>query len=232
MLNADLGVGCNSSGGCNNNTNGCSRISDFCIKRNDTKPSFKIAVSDCDGVVDLTDENLVLEASMWLESKLKANIDNSATTIQFADNIGFDQVSVGDIVIAASPRNSEKMLILSIDETAKSITVQRGYSLPPSAQPWQKGTALKIFKFLDEPAEIESVFEDVTQIDGSVQNELVETFMVFNWQNNQTNLAGCYLLEFKLIMISGLGDVVWTKRTPMSENGFLINIIDSSTPNT
>lgn len=230
MLNADLGVGCNSTGGCNS-LNGCPRTPDFCIKRNDTKPSLKISISDCDGVVDLTEENLVLEASMWFESKLKTNIEISTTIIQFADNIGFDQIYVGDIIIVSRPRNPERMLVAAIDETSKSITVQRGHS-SSVAQAWPKGTSLKIFKFLDEPAEIESVFDDITQLDGSVQNELVETFMVFNWQTNHTNLAGCYWFEFKLIMMSDTGDIVWTKRTPMNENGFLVNIIDSSTPNT
>lgn len=230
MLNADLGVGCSSSGGCNS-ANGCSKTPDFCIKRNDTRPSFRISVSDCDGVVDLTDENLVLEASMWFETKLKNNIENSATVIQFADNIGFDQILIGDVIIVSRPRNPERMLVTAIDESAKSVTVQRGYS-SSSAQVWPKGTSLKIFRFLDAPADIESVFDDVTQLDGSVQNELVETFMVFNWQNNHTSLSGCYFFEFKLIMISNSSDVLWTKRTPMNDNGFLINIIDSSTPNT
>lgn len=235
MLNVDLGVGCNSNGGCDNNASGCFRTPDLCIKRNDTKPSFKISISDCDGVVDLTDNNLVLEANMWFEAKLKNNIDNSATNLSFADNVGFDQVDVGDVVIASSPRNLERMLVTAVNESNKSITVQRAYSSTPSipsmSKAWLKGANLKIFKIIDQPAQIESVFEDVTQVDGSVQNELVETFMVFNWQQNHTNLAGCYFFEFKLIMISDSGDVVWIKRTPMNENGFLINIIDSSTPN-
>jgi hypothetical protein len=232
MLNADLGVGCNSNsnGGCANQ-NGCPRVPDFCIKRNDTKPSLRISVSDCDGASDLTGEGLVLEASMWFEAKLKRAITNSETIISFADNMGFDQISIDDIIIVNKPRSPEQMVVIDINESDKTISVRRSHA-STSASSLAKGTALRIFKFIDEPAEIESVFEDIIQTDGGSQNELVETFMVFNWKDGHTNLAGCYWLEFKLIMLSDSNDILWTKRTPLSDYGFLISVIDSSTPNT
>lgn len=230
MLNADLGVGCGSNSGCDNK--GCPRAPDFCIKRNDTKPSLKIAISDCDGVVDLTEDNLVLEASMWFKSKLKTSIDDVDDLIYLADNIGFDQISVGDVMIADRPRSPEYFLISSINENDKTITVSRGHN-SSLVSSWPKGTVLRIFKFIDSPAEIESIFEEVTQVDGSVQTELVETFMVYHWINGQTDLPGCYFFEFKLMKISDGGDeIIWTKRTPLSEEGFLVSVIDSATPNT
>lgn len=228
MLNADLGVGCGSSGGCA--SNGCSRTPDFCIKRNDTRPSLKIAMTDCDGVVDLTDQNLILEANMWFEAKLKTTITNSSTVLVFADNIGFNQVLVGDIIIMDRPRDPEHMLVTDISESDKSITVQRAYNATV-ADSWSKGTTLRIFRFMDAPGEIESVFEQVEKVDGNSQEELVDTFLVFNWETSHTSLAGCYFLEFKILMVADSGEISWTKRVPLSEQGFLISVIDSPTPN-
>lgn len=236
MLNAEIGVGCGGSADGCGGSGDCLKAPDFCIKRHDTRPSFKISVSDCDGVLDLTDENLALEASMWFEAKLKSNISNSATTIQFADNVGFDQISIGDVIVTSHPRNSEKMLVTAIDENVKSVSVQRGYSstpsIPPMSQNWPKGTALKIFRFIDEPSEIESVFGDVTNLDGTTMNELLETFLVFNWEDVHTGLPGCYKMEFKLMRISpSTAEVEWTKRFPLSSDGFFINVVDSATSN-
>lgn len=231
MINADIGVGCGgSSGGCGD-SGGCPDTPDFCIKRHDTRPSFRVSVSDCDGVVNLTDENLALEASMWFVAKLKTAVDQSATTLYFADNIGFDQVLVGDLIVMDRARSPEKMIVTSINETTKAVTVQRG-SAGTTAQPWAKGGSLKIFRFVDSPAEIESVFGDVTQVDGTTTNELLDTFLVFNWSSNQTELPGCYRMEFKLVMVSpSTAGIEWTKRFPLNSEGFLINVVDSATSN-
>jgi hypothetical protein len=187
-------------------------------------------MADCDGIVDLTDENLILEANMWFEAKLKSAIDNVSTSFSFADNIGFNQVLVGDIIVTDRPRDPEHMLVTAIDETNKSITVQRSYNATLSSS-WPKGTILRIFRFMDAPGEIESVFEQVEKVDGSTEEELVDSFLVFNWESSHTSLAGCYFLEFKILMIAESGDISWTKRVPLSEQGFLISVIDSPTTN-
>lgn len=224
MLNADLGVGCNSNSGCQGVGN-CPRTPDFCIKKNDTRPAFKVSFADCDGAVELDDENLVLEASMWVEAKLKTQISSSSTVFSFADNVGFDQVLVGDSVVVDRARNSEIMTIDQIDESTKSITVLRSQN-GTVAQPWQKGTALKIFRFVNEPATIESVFEDITQVDGSVINELTDTILSFDFTQEHTSLQGCYWFEFKISRISpDTGDLDWVKSIPLS-GGFLINVVD------
>jgi hypothetical protein len=227
MYNAEVGVGCNPTQNRCQDSSGCPGTPDLCIKRHDGRPYFKVAVSDCDGVVDLTDENLVLEASMWFNAKLKANISPTDTDILFADSIGFNSVLVGDVISTNRPRNPEKMLVTSIDESSKSIIVERGYE-GTTAQPWSKGDGLKIFRFRDQPAEIESVFSDLMQLDGTVTTELTDTFLVFKWSGNHTSLPGCYWLEFKLIMMSS-GGVDWTKRFPLSGEGFLISVVDSPT---
>ncbi|NBT57185.1 hypothetical protein EBT16_00215 [bacterium] len=231
MLNAEIGVGCGGSGDGCGGSGGCPETPDFCIKRHDTRPSFRVAVSDCDGVLDLTDENLVLEASMWFETKIKAAVNQSATVISFADNIGFDQVLVGDLIVTNRVRNPEKMLVSSIDEVAKTITVQRGRN-GTTSQSLARGASLNIFRFVDSPAEIESVFGEVTQVDGTVTNELLDTFLVFNWTDQQTSLPGCYRMEFKLLRISPTtAEVEWTKRFPLGLPGFVINVVDSATSN-
>ena len=227
MYNAEIGVGCASnSGGCQNQ-NGCSDTPDFCIKRNDTRPSMKVSMEDCDGVVDLTDPSIILEASMWFLTKLKTQIDVSSVTFSFADNIGFDQVLVGDVIIMDRPRNPEFMLISSINEISKSVTVTRGHN-STTPQSWAQGSSLRVFRFKDEPGQIDSVFEDVFNLDGTTTNQLTETFLVFNWSGSQTSLPGCYFLEFKLLKIGG-SSVEWTKRIPLSKEGYVISILDSPT---
>lgn len=231
MYNADIGIGCGSRDNCSNNGN-CSGPADFCIKRFDTKPDFKILMEDCDGVVDLTDESLVLEASMWTTAKIKSAMDTDDVLMSFADNIGFNQISVGDIIIMDQVRSTEHMLITSIDEAEKTFTVQRAYNAS-AAQVWKKGSSLRVFKFMDAPASIESVFGDVMNVDGTTSsNELLETYLVYNWSEQSTSLPGCYFLEFKLMKISeDSGEIDWTKRFPSTESGFIINIIDTATTN-
>lgn len=229
MLNADLGVGCNSSGGCQGSGN-CPRTPDFCIKKNDTRPIFQVSFSDCDGAVELDNENIVVEASMFFKAKLKSQISNSSTTLSFADNIGFDQILIGDLIVVDKPRNSEKMLVVSIDESSKSFTVQRGYSSSPSIpsmpQSWSKGTNLKIFRFIDETAQVESVFEDTTQVDGSILNELTDTILSFAFTSEHTSAPGCYWFEFKISRIMPEnGEIDWIKTLPLSD-GFLVNVVD------
>lgn len=227
MLNADLGVGCNgNSEDCSGGAN-CPGRPDLCIKRNDTRPAFKMSVSDCDGAIDLTDENLLLEASMWFDSKLKSNIDNLTMNIQFADNIGFERILVGDLIVVNHPRSPEKMAVVSIDEAGKSVEVARAQE-GTIAQSWEKGTSLKVFRFVDEQAQIESLFEEVTDLDGSVSEQLTDTFFVFNWTPSQTSMPGCYWIEFKLTKVTpgpGGETVDWTKRFPTSA-GWLVNVID------
>ena len=230
-INADLGIGCSSSTNCKDSTTGCpDGISpDFCIKRNDTTPPFKINLEDCDGVVDLTG-NYALQVNVWVSAKLKKSINNSETIISFADNIGFEQIKQNDILVMSRARNPEKMLITGFNETDKTVTVTRAHD-GSTAQSWSKGSSLRVFRLVDGDADIESVFEDVQKEDGSIEeNQLSATFLTFNWTQNSTSLPGCYWLEFKLKELNeDLSEVLSVRRFPSSGEGFLIKINDSAT---
>jgi hypothetical protein len=229
-LYSELGIGCSQSGGCSDQS-GCPEgiKPDFCIKRNSTAPSFKINVEDCDGVVDLTG-NFGLQASIWATAKLKRSIDSNDLEIAFADNLAFDLVKQNNIILMSRARNPEKMRITGFDEDAKTITVQRGYD-STQAQSWSKGSSLRVFRVLDGQADIESVIEDVTQEDGTVlKDQLVQTFLVYNWTEDSTSLSGCFWLEFKLTELDdNLSEVISVRRYPSEGEGFLIRIIDSPT---
>lgn len=222
-LNIELGIGCGSSGSTCVDLYGCpSNITpDFCIKRHDTMPSFKISVDDCDGVVDLTDENLVLEANFWSKAKLKKAIDENIDYLSFADNIGFNQVMQNDIIIMDRVRRPEHMLVIGFDEKNKLVRVQRGYNGTQS-QSWEKGTSLRIFREMNASAEIQSIYEDLMQTDGTtLENQLTQTFLVFNWNSNTTCLPGCYWLEFKLLKMQNVN-------TLLSQNSEDISYTDIS----
>jgi hypothetical protein len=214
---------------------------DFQIKRHDTRPSFKYNIVNDDGdPMDLT--GLVVEASMWANAKLKSAIDSVTTTIQFADNIGFEQVLVDDIIVMDRVRDPEYMKITAFDEINYTITVERGYNSTPVSS-WKKGAKLKIFRFKDAAAATEMVTDDVLQVDGTTLcDQLIESYLVYEWTANDTCVPGCFWLEFKLIQMatdpvdppsvtpvcwSGLG-VEWVRRYPQCGE-FLIAICDSPT---
>lgn len=225
---------------------------DFIIKRHDTKPPFKVIVEDCDGPMDLT--GLVLEVSMWARAKLKKDIGPSDTTIQFADNIGFQQLAVGDIIVMQRVRAPEQMLVVNFDEINSLVYVQRGYHGTPISS-FKKGTVLRAFRILNAPGSTEMDMEDVQQVDGTVvKDQIVESRLVHEWAATDTCLPGCYYLEFKLLKMlpnpsptptptpsqtgsytdfqmgctAGVG-VEWVRRYPVNAEGYVIHIVDSPT---
>ena len=206
ITNLQLGITQSSqSSNCSSNTcSGASSSSgqecpDFTIKRHDTKPDFKVLVEDCDGAMDLQDDNLILEANIWFYAKLKADITEEDTYFRLVNDVGFDQALVGDIIVMDRARLPEHMLVTAFDEKNKLIQVQRAYN-GTSASEWSKGDGMRIFRAMNAPAEIESVLEDIQQMDGTtLTDQLVETYLVYEWQENDTCLSGCYLLEYKLL---------------------------------
>lgn len=173
---------------------------DFVIRRHDTRPVFRIKVEDCDGPLDLTD--LVLEATMWTTAKLKTAITIEDEYFALADNIGFDQIMVGDVLIMDRARLPEHMLVTAFDETNYLVKVQRGYhSTPISA--YKRGSGLKIMKFISAAAVTEMEIQDVAQIDCTVlEDQLIASYFVYEWQPIDTCLPGCYYLEFKLLKMT------------------------------
>jgi hypothetical protein len=242
----------NNMSGCGAYRDGCQDLSecnfdnrcvDFTIKQHDTRPFFKMDITECDNPIDLT--GLVVEASMWFCSKLKTSIDVGSTTIQFADNKGFDRINTNTIIQIGKNRKFERILINSIDETTNTINVFRG-QFGTTALPWTKGQTLKLIRFLNNTASAELEYEDVANIDGSVdKNVLVRSSLIYEWQPEDTCFSGKYLLEFKVLKLSatttsttplpnidhcslGFG-VEWARRFPSDKDGFIIEVFGSPT---
>jgi len=257
-MTCTTGIGCSPQPqGCPDQ-NGCvpGICPDFTLRRHDTKPAFKVKMEDCDGPMDLTD--LILEATMWAKAKLKKTITPSDTYFSLADNIGFNQIMVGDIILMDQARLPEKMLVIAFDEINRLLEVQRGYH-GTSIQTWKKGTPLRIMKFMGSSAQTEMLYQDILEMDGTTTpNVLMDSFFVYEWGPTDTCLPGCYYLEFKLLKLldvapimpladpivpsftdpsltpadfgCGLGvGVEWVRRFPVSSEGFLIKITDSPT---
>lgn len=174
---------------------------DFIIKRFDTNPSIRVALADCDGPMDVSDPNLAVEVNMWTKSKFKRNITNLDTTFQFADNVAFDQILIGDTIYIDHARSPEYMQITGIDEDTKIITVSRGVN-STTPMSWKKGTSVYIYRIISGIGSIETVTQDLISITGSIdKNQLIESNLIYNWSNNDTLTSGCYWLEFKLMKV-------------------------------
>jgi len=198
----------------------------------------------------------VLEVSMWALAKLKIDIGPTDTALQFADNVGFEQVAPGDIIVMQRVRAPEQMLVVDFDEINKLVIVQRGYHGTPISS-FKRGTPLRVFRVLNAPGTTEMDMEDIQQVDGTVAtNQITESRLVHEWASTDTCLPGCYFLEFKLLQMAstpappvppsptpsqtgsytdfqmgctaGAG-VNWVRRYPNNAEGYLIHIVDSPT---
>jgi hypothetical protein len=196
---------CSKGYGCSSQPQGCPDqygcipgvCPDFTIRRHDTKPAFKVKMEDCDGPIDLTD--LVLEATMWAKGKIKKTIAAEDTYFSLANNIGFNQIMIGDMIYMDRTRSPEYMLVTGFDEDDYLVHVQRGYR-STTPQSWKKGTPLRIVKFSNAQAQTEMIYQDIIELDGTTtQNVLVDSFFIYEWAPGDTCLPGCYYLEFKLI---------------------------------
>jgi hypothetical protein len=200
-------MACNSSFGCSPQPQGCpdefgctGACPDFVIRRHDTKPAFKVLMEDCDGPMDLT--GLVVEASMWAKGKLKSALTIEDNYFSLADNIGFNQIMIGDIIIMDQIRLPEHMLVVGFDENDRLVEVQRGYH-GTAIQKYKRGTPFKIMKFMNAVAQTEMIYQDVLEINGTTTSDvLMDSFFVYEWGPNDTCLPGCYYMEFKLIKLT------------------------------
>lgn len=215
------------SGSCNSSCSskdGCPSdyAPDFVIRRHDTKPPFKVAVSDCDGPLDL--RGLVVEVNMWAIAKLKAAIEDDAEYFRLADDIGFQQVMVGDIIVMDQIRNPEHMLVVGFDEHNKLVKVERGYH-GSTATYWAKGSKMRIFRILNGVGESEMTFEDETNVEGKTTRDVLqESYLVYEWQPEDTCLPGCFWLEFKLLKMIAVQRFLpggnWDGETHEYDDGF------------
>lgn len=226
-----------------------SACSDFKTKQYSTYPPLKIQVFDCDDApYDMKD--LVIEASMWSTAKLKFDINSSDDLIQFADNIGYNTVGTNSILHLSTGRDFERMAISGFDDVNKIIQVERSVC-STYARSWKKGTPIKILRFFNKPAEAELVYDDEEQLDGTIiENKLVKSFLVYNWNPEDVCLPGKYFFEFKVLKMllttnlsndnvisvndlnyhCSLGTgVEWARRFPVEKDGFIIEILQSPT---
>ena len=186
---------------------------DLQIRRHDTLPPFRVSVSDCNGPLDLTDT--IAEVSMWSKGKMKKCVTNTDTYFGFADNVGFFQVNVGDIIVVDRVRNPEQMVVQGFDEDLKLIEVQRGYN---GTRPgtYKKGQAFKVFRILNAIAATETVLQDFPQLDGTVQTNVVtDSQLIYSWLAADTCLPGCYWLEFKLLKMTTPSSMMFWDSVPL-----------------
>jgi hypothetical protein len=148
--------------------------------------------------MDLT--GTIAEVSMWAIAKFKKPVLAADTYFALADNVGFNQASIGDVVVLDRIRNPEQMLITGFDEDNKFIQVQRGYN-GTTAGVYKKGQKIRIFRILNAIATTNTVTEDITNVnDGTIDYGVVtDSQLVYNWMSQDTCLPGCYWLEFKLL---------------------------------
>jgi hypothetical protein len=208
---------------CNNNNN-----YEFLIKRNDTSPSLRYKIFDCDSSpIDLT-EDYTLEASMWSNAKLKKDLDTVNQEILFANNIGFETVSVGTNLLLKTSNSYETLVVTAVDSYNNTITVDRA-QLGTDALNWKKGTVIKIIKFINSPATKELVNSTSLNMQGEEETSLAESYLVYDWLDSDTSLPGDYLFEFKVTKKNPETQVVeWTRKYPAEKEGISVKILDGN----
>jgi hypothetical protein len=178
---------------------------------------------------------------MWADAKLKSNITALDTSLALADNVGFCQILPNDIILMNNVRSPEQMRITGFDEASSLVLVERGFN-GTTPQAWKKGSAMRIFRIMNGPAMSELVYDNTTQVDGTVNcNVLEESILIYEWGVNDTCIPGCFHFEFKVLKMSGpvvipsvtqlcfLGiGVEWTRRFPTCGD-LLIKICDTPT---
>jgi len=159
-------------------------------------------------------------------------------------------------------RLPEQMLVLGFDETNELILVERGYNgtTASSWRKGSSLKIMRVINGVGEISSItdDILQEDGT----TAEDQLIETQLVYEWDAEDTCLPGCYYLEFKLLQMLLQGTralatiepstihftpisftpadfgcdmgsgVEWVRRFPETEEGFLINVIDSPTSDT
>lgn len=212
----------------------------FQIKRFDTKPPFRVSIEDENGPMDLT--GLVIEANMWASGKLKKTILPLDVSLSLADNIGYCQILVNDVIVMQRTRSPEQMRIIGFDESNSLVLVERGFN-GTVPQKWDRGTVMRIFRIMNGAAMSEMLYDDVTNVDGTVDcNVLSESLLVYDWNINDTCSPGCFSFEFKVLKMSDTPVVIpsvipacylgtgveWSRRYPTCSD-FIVKICDTPT---
>jgi hypothetical protein len=226
----------------------------YVAKQHSTYPPFKVDVTDCNGEpYDLKD--LVVEAAMWTNARLKTAITITDDLIRFADNVGYNSVGTSSILHVSNGRDFERMTIVGFDDVNKVIQVNRG-ACDTTIRPWTKGTTVKILRFFNSPASSELTYHNRENVDGTVtQNVLQRSTLIYEWKPEDVCFIGKYYFEFKVLKMAilnnlnafdistisitpiseinyhcelGLG-VEWARRFPNDKEGFVIEVTSSPT---
>jgi hypothetical protein len=226
----------------------------YVAKQHSTYPPFKVDVTDCNGEpYDLKD--LVVEAAMWTNARLKTAITITDDLIRFADNVGYNSVGPSSILHVSNGRDFERMTIVGFDDVNKVIQVNRG-ACDTTIRPWTKGTTVKILRFFNSPASSELTYHNRENVDGTVtQNVLQRSTLIYEWKPEDVCFVGKYYFEFKVLKMAilnnlnafdistisitpiseinyhcelGLG-VEWARRFPNDKEGFVIEVTSSPT---
>jgi hypothetical protein len=226
----------------------------YVAKQHSTYPPFKVDVTDCNGEpYDLKD--LVVEAAMWTNARLKTAITITDDLIRFADNVGYNSVGTSSILHVSNGRDFERMTIVGFDDVNKVIQVNRG-ACDTTIRPWTKGTTVKILRFFNSPASSELTYHNRENVDGTVtQNVLQRSTLIYEWKPEDVCFVGKYYFEFKVLKMAilnnlnafdistisitpiseinyhcelGLG-VEWARRFPNDKEGFVIEVTSSPT---
>lgn len=204
-----MGISCSTNSSSCSSKFGCPDFSsgicpDFRIKRHDTRPAFELTIKDCNLPINLDDT--VVEATMWANAKFKSAVAKTDTYFALADNIGFEQSIVGDIIVVTNQvRAPEQMLVTGFDEDNKLIRVQRSYN-GSEARAYKRGSKIKIFRFINSVGSTEMTLTDILQVDGTTTEDvLTKSKLIYEWDAQDTCVPGCYYLELKLLKMSSSG---------------------------
>ncbi len=196
---------------------------DYTIKKNDTKPFIKYTIESCDDT-DLTEENLIITASMWADSNLKNKITTTDNYFELKNNYNLEAIKEEDYILIKKFNSSEYMLVESIDET--KINIQRA-QLDSNAQNWSKNNEIKIIKFYEVEAEVDIEYNTSLNVNGEEETSASSQNLVYKWRDGDTSSPGVFFLEFKVSKIDG-DQVLWTKKLPSHKEGISIKITNDS----
>jgi hypothetical protein len=196
---------------------------DYTIKKNDTKPFIKYLIEKCEDI-DLSEENLIITASMWADSTLKNKLTNIDEYLELKNNYNLESVKQGDYILIKKFNTSEHIVVSSIEET--KINIQRA-QLDSIAQNWVKGNEIKIIKFYEVEAEKEIEYNTTLNVKGEEETLPSSQSLVYKWQDGDTSSSGVFFLEFKVSKIDG-AETLWTKKIPSNKEGISIKITNDS----
>lgn len=196
---------------------------DYIIKRNDTFPPISYVVPDCEGI-DLSQEGLSVQVSMWANSNLASSLGSADTNIKFKNNYNISCVEINNHIIVKKYNSFEYLKVVSVNYD--SIEVLRA-QLGSSARVWEKSNQLKIIKLFDVEGEKKISYNDSINLNGEKENNVSLQELIYNWGESDTSKPGEYFLEFKLIKNNG-STIEWSKKFPSKKEGIKIQIVDNN----